>query len=79
MSNIVVESSKYIMVICILLYTIKCFTVFSYDDPEKKKNVYKKQTRIMFFLHFIGYVALFAKTLDVNVMILYAMESVVFE
>lgn len=78
MSNIVVESSKYIMVICILLYTIKCFTVFSYDDPEKKKNVYKKQTRIMFFLHFIGYVSLFAKTLDVNVMILYAMEAVLF-
>lgn len=78
MSNIVAESAKYIMVICILLYTVKCFTVFSHDDPEVKKKLYGQQTRIMYFMHFVGYVTLFAKTLDVNVMVLYAAEFVLF-
>jgi cell division protein FtsW (lipid II flippase) len=76
MSNIVAEASKYILVICILLYTIRCFTVFNYEDAEIKKKIYKKQTHMMFLAHFIGYVVLFAKTLDVQVAVLYVAEVV---
>ena len=36
MVNIIVEISKYLIILLIIMYTYLCFTIFGYHDMEKK-------------------------------------------
>ena len=38
MVNIIVELSKYLMIILMTSYTFLCFSIFGYQDPDKKKS-----------------------------------------
>ena len=37
MVNIIVQLSKYLMILMITVYTYLCFSIFGYYDPDKKK------------------------------------------
>ena len=45
--SILVESSKYIIIILFAIYTWYCFSVFAGKNKEKKELVYKKQNKIV--------------------------------
>ena len=36
MLNIIVELSKYVMILMITMYTFTCFSIFGFQDPDKK-------------------------------------------
>ena len=38
MVNIIVQLSKYLMILMITVYTYLCFSIFGYYDPDKKKR-----------------------------------------
>ena len=50
MVNIIVQLSKYLMILMITVYTYLCFSIFGYYDPDKKKRCLRKQNVLMFVM-----------------------------
>ncbi len=77
MLNVVIDSSKYIMMLLIALYT---FWNFSYlrrgSDERHQKKISFRQNTVMFILHFLGFLILYGKTGDDSMILLYLAEVV---
>ena len=78
MVNIIVELSKYLMIICIAIYTYECFSVFGYQEERKRRKILRRQNVMMFAIHFMAYLVLYLKTDEKKVLILYGMEVIFF-
>ena len=59
MVNIIVELSKYLMIILMTSYTFLCFSIFGYQDPDKKKSLLRQQNVLMFMIHIIAYLVMY--------------------
>lgn len=55
MVNIIVELSKYLIIILMTMYTYLCFSIFGYYDPDKKKRMLRRQNVLMFTIHIIAF------------------------
>ena len=64
MTNLIVEVSKYLMILLMAIYTYANFRFFSFPDLERKRKVCARQNRAMFLLHFLAYVVMYLKTED---------------
>ncbi len=69
--SLVVEISKYVIILLFAVYTWHCFTVFFGKSAEKKEVVYHRQNKIMYTIHFICSLVLFLNSLDNKVVLLY--------
>lgn len=78
MVNIIVELSKYLIIVLIIMYTYLCFTIFGYHDVEKKKSMLRRQNVFMFMLQLIAYIVLYLETDDIKVAGLYLAQLVLF-
>lgn len=58
MLNLIIELSKYFLLILIVLYTFESFTVFKYEDDYDKRYILRKTASdhcILGFYRFFGY------------------------
>ncbi len=78
MTNLIVESAKYLMIILIVVYALVCFAVFGYSDPKRKSGILTSQTFLMFLMQAIAYVAMYAYTEDVRMIAFYIMQVILF-
>lgn len=78
MENLVVELSKYIIIILITLYTLYCFTAFRNNDKERQKGIFKKQVVLMHLVHIICYLVLYLNSGNIKVVYLYLAEAAFF-
>ena len=78
MVNIIVELSKYIMIVLITIYTYLCFSIFGYSNPAKKKRMLKRQNWLMFLIHAVAFVVMFLETQDMKIPVFYLMQVVLF-
>lgn len=69
--SIVVEVSKYVIILLFAVYTWHCFTVFFGKNAERKDMVYRRQNKIMYAIHFICSLVLFLNSLDWKIALLY--------
>ena len=76
MVNIIVELSKYLMIIFITMYTYLCFNIFGYYDPDKKKQMLRRQNVLMFTIHMIAFVVMYLETEDIKMFAFYLMQAV---
>lgn len=76
MVNIIIELSKYLMIILITMYTFICFTIFGYQDPYKKKSLLRNQNVLMFMIHIIAFLVMYLETEDIKMLVFYAMQVV---
>ncbi len=74
--SILVESSKYIIILLFAIYTWHCFSVFIGKNPEKKEKIYKRQNKIMYTIHFICSLVLFLNSLDVKMILFYLAQLI---
>ena len=58
MANIIINISKYVILILMVLYTLSCFTVFKYDSEAKRDQKLNKQIVYVFLIHFLSYLTL---------------------
>lgn len=72
--SIVVEVSKYIIIILFAVYTWHCFTVFIGKTAERKDAIYRRQKKIMYIIHFICSLVLFLNSLSVQIVLFYAVQ-----
>lgn len=74
--SILVETSKYIIIVLFAVYTWHCFTVFIGKDKEHEERVYKRQQKIMFVIHFITTLVLFLNSLDIKILCFYLCQLI---
>lgn len=77
MSNIIVELSKYFMIIMLAFYTLHCFIVFRYNNEEERSGFYIAQNVFMFLIHFTAFVVMCFQTEDKSLLIFYGCQQVV--
>lgn len=76
MTNLIVELSKYFMIICIAFYTLHGFVVFRYNNEADRTGFYLMQNLFMILIHLSGYVVLSLQTEDRSLLVFYAMQQV---
>lgn len=78
MVNIVVELSKYLMIVLVTMYTYLCFSIFGYYDPDKKKSMLRRQNILMYMIHVIAFLVMYLETEDIKMLGFYLMQVVLF-
>lgn len=78
MENLIIQLSKYILIILFTIYTIYCFTVFRNEDKDRQKRVYRTQRSLMYLIHFISHALLYLNTKNIALLSLYVIELVFF-
>ena len=77
--SVIAELSQYIMVILSALYAMKCFTVFRRKKDETHRGgSYLFQNILMFLIHFICYVNIFINTLEIEILLFYGAQFLLF-
>lgn len=77
MVNVIIEVSKYLMILLIAVYTYLNFSYFRYREEWRQNKACGRQIGAMFLMHFVAYAILFLKSEDER-MILFYLAQVVF-
>lgn len=64
MINLIVETSKYLMIFLMAVYTYANFRFFSFPDLERQRKICARQNRGMFGIHFLAYLVMWLKVQD---------------
>lgn len=64
MTNLIIESSKYLMILLIAIYTFYNFRFFGVEVLDDKNRICGKQSMAMFLLHILGYLIIYLKEGD---------------
>ena len=76
MVNIVVELSKYIMIILMAVYTFSCFSIFAQVYEEDKKWILIRQNVLMFLIQFTAYLVMYLQTKEKKLIFFYGAQVV---
>ena len=76
MVHLIVELSKYALIILFSVYTYECFSVFRNISERKQEKKFKRQARILYVIHFTAYVVIFAVTEDAYTFIFYLAQII---
>lgn len=76
--HLIIEITKYMMLLLLGNYTYFSFRVFRYKSKQKQDHFYSVLTAIIFFLHFIGYFTLYIQIKNDKLILLYFGEVILF-
>ncbi len=62
----------------ITMYTFNCFSIFGYQDPDKKKSMLRSQNVLMFLIHMTAFLIMYLETENVKILLFYVMQVVLF-
>ena len=71
MINLIIDVSRYLMILLIALYTFLNFHIFSAKDEYKKKKICRRQNFSMFLIHLLAYVITWFETKDDRILVFY--------
>ena len=77
MINIISTTAKYLILVLMALYTIKCFTYFTKKTAKKRKTNLNLQVFDIFAIHFLCHLTLFLNTSDLTVLWYYPIELLI--
>lgn len=78
MVNIIVEISKYLMILLITMYTYHCFSIFGYYDPYDQKRILRRQNALMFMLHIVAFMVMYLQKDDMKILAFYVIQTILF-
>lgn len=77
MVHLIVQASKYLIIILFMIYTYECFHVFKYKkDPEEQTHIYRVQRGLLFTIHLDAFLVLYLTTGNVQMIGFYLMQLV---
>ncbi len=76
MENLVIQLSKYVIIILFTIYTLYCFTMFRNRNKERQKRICRYQEILMYLIHLICHLLLFLDLKEQKILILYGLETV---
>ena len=71
MLNIIVELSKYLILIIMLLYTLESFLVFRYEEDYDQRYILRKQLLLIIFLDLTAFLVIFLQTEELKVLYIF--------
>ncbi len=74
MLNIICQVSKYLILIFMVLYTVKCFSILLSTDEKDRKKKLNKQIVYVFLIHFLCYLTMYLRQGSVKLLIFYAVQ-----
>lgn len=76
MANIIINVSKYIILILMALYTLSCFVVFKEESERERDSKLNKQIVYVFLIHFLCYLTLALDNADdmMEIVIFYGLQ-----
>ena len=77
MANIIIQVSKYLIIILMAVYTFSCFSIFtrSYEDEENKVLI--RQDVLLFMIQITAFIAMYFATQDLRMMFIYGALAVI--
>ena len=78
MINLIVELSKYLLLILAALYTLESFSVFKYKAEDDKRYILRKQLIVIFFMDFVAFLVIFLKTEKMEVIYFFGAQLLYF-
>jgi cell division protein FtsW (lipid II flippase) len=72
--NIIVELSKYVIIILMSIYTFSCFSIFAQNAEEDKKWILIRQNMLMFLIQFTAYLVMFLQTEEQKLLFFYGAQ-----
>ena len=76
LTNLIIQISRYLIIILMIIYTIQSYTVFRRTSVQAKEYVFLRQNVSMFFIHFIAFAVMFLKTLNVEMLVFYGAQVI---
>lgn len=76
MVHLIVELSKYLMILLFLVYTYECFHVFGYQKDADRQHIYHVQRVLLFVIHFDAFLILFLTTGNKQMIGFYLMQVI---
>lgn len=76
MVNLVIQISKYLIIILMALYTLQCFTVFGKKDEEARQYLFLRQNMLMFFMHFVAFMVLYLEMSETTILLFYGAQVI---
>lgn len=78
MINLIIDVSRYFMILLIALYTYLNFRIFSVKDEIKKKKICRRQNFAMFTIHLLAYIIIWFETKDEKLLVFYLAQVLFF-
>ena len=76
MVNVIIEVSKYLMILLMAVYTYLNFSYFRFHEERKQRRVCRRQNTAMFVLHFLANLILYLKSGDERVVLFYLAQVI---
>lgn len=76
MDRIVIEICRYLIIICMAVYTIQCFAVFRFSNEYDRKGIYLRQNFFMVVIHFMSFLSLYAQDGDIRYFKAYLLQQI---
>lgn len=74
MNHIIVTVAKYLNLLFVILYTLKCFSYFTAKNKKKRNSNLNKQIFYIFAMHFLCHVCLYINTEKTYIIYYYLIE-----
>ena len=74
--NLAVQVSRYLIIVLMVIYTVQSYTVFRRTNVRAKEYVFLRQNVSMFFLHFIAFLVMFLKTMNMTLAVFYGAQVI---
>ncbi|MCQ2501496.1 MAG: FtsW/RodA/SpoVE family cell cycle protein, partial [Lachnospiraceae bacterium] len=71
MVKIIVEVSKYVLLLIMVLFTIETFMVLRFRSKEQKNRIMRKQIILMLFFNFLAYIVMYCVKQQMEMLIIY--------
>ena len=78
MINVIIDVSRYVIIILMMIYTWWNFRYFSVREETKKHKVCRHQSIAMFLIHLLAYTILYLKTEDERMLLFYLAQLIFF-
>lgn len=78
MINLIIDVSRYLMILLIALYTFFNFHIFSAKDENKKRKICRRQNFSMFLIHLLAYIITWFETRDERILVFYLAQVLFF-
>ena len=76
MTNLIIQVSKYLIIILMALYTFQSYTVFHKKDDEAREYLFLRQNMLMFVMHFVAFTVLFLEMSETTLLLFYGAQVI---
>lgn len=76
MVNLIIQFSRYAILILMTIYTMQSFLVFGKKDEEDKEFLFLQQNLMMFIIHFIAFMVMYLQTEETELLFFYGAQFI---